>query len=124
LEDAGLADFGSYEMRGVLRHGLTACPLCLRIVRYEQLHTLVSFDEETGLINASVQVAGATRSTAVNLFHLIPLVYGSLQHVARAVAWGHANCNTKLGQRRCYSLAELREMNLKVGILREESIDT
>jgi hypothetical protein len=124
LDDAGLADFGAYETRGVLRHGLTACPLCLRIVRYEELHTLVTFNEEIGLINAAAQVEGATRSTTVNLFHLIPLVYGSLQHIASAVAWGHANCNTKLGQRLCYSLADLQEMNLKVGILREEGIDT
>jgi hypothetical protein len=123
LEDAGLADFGAYETRGALRHGLTACPLCLRIVRYQELHTLVTFNEEIGLINAGAQVEGATRSTAVNLFHLIPLVYGSLQHMAGTVAWGHANCNTKLGQRKCYSLTELQEMSLKVGILREEDIE-
>ena len=124
LEDAGLADFGAYETRGAMRHGLTACPLCLRIVRYEELHMLVTFNEEIGLVNAAAQVEGATRSTAVNLFHLIPLVYGSLQHIASAVGWGHANCNTKLGQRPCYSLADLQDMNLKVGILREEGIDT
>jgi len=124
MQVAGLADFGSYETRGVMRHGLTTCPLCLRVIRYEQLHTLVSFDEEIGLVNAAVQVAGATRSTEANLFHIVPLVYGSLQHVAKGIAWGHANCNTRLGQRRCYSLAELLEMNLKVGILREERVDT
>jgi hypothetical protein len=124
LEAAGLADFSDYELRGVLRHGLTSCPLCLRILRYEQLHTMVSFEEAAGLENAAVQVAGATRSTEANLFHLIPLVYGSLQHVPRAVAWGHAHCNTRLGQRRCYSLSELQSMNLKVGILHEEEIDT
>jgi hypothetical protein len=124
LEAADLADFASYEVRGAMRHGLTTCPLCLRVIRYEQLHTLVSFDEEVGLVNAGVQVAGATRSTEANLFHLIPLVYGSLQHIAAGVAWGHANCNTRLGQRRCYSLTELQEMNLKVGILREERVDT
>ena len=124
LEDADLADFESYENRGVLRHGLTSCPLCLRVIRYDQLHSLVSFVEEVGLVNAAAQVAGATRSTEANLFHIIPLVYGSLQHVPEAVAWGHANCNTRLGQRRCYSLAELLAMNLKVGILREERVDT
>jgi hypothetical protein len=84
----------------------------------------VRFDEEVGLINAATQVEGATRSTEVNLFHLIPLVYGTLQHVPESVAWGHANCNTRLGQRRCYSLDELQRMNLKVGVLREESVDT
>jgi hypothetical protein len=124
LEGAGLANFDSYELRGVLRHGLTTCPLCLRVVRYEQLHTLVRFDEEVGLVNAAAQVEGATRSTEVNLFHLIPLVYGSLQHVPESIAWGHANCNTRLGQRRCYSLNDLQRMNLKVGILREEGIET
>lgn len=124
LDAAGLADFSAYESRGVLRHGLTSCPLCLRIVRYEELHSMVSFEEEAGLANAAIQVTGATRSTKANLFHLIPLVYGSLQHVPEAAAWGHANCNTKLGQRRCYSLSELQAMNLKVGILRKEGVDT
>jgi hypothetical protein len=124
LKEAKLADCGNYEIRGVMRHGLTTCPLCLRVIRYQQLHTLVSFDEEVGLVNAAVQVAGATRSTEANLFHIIPLVYGSLQHVAGAVAWGHANCNTRLGQRLCYSLADLQEMDLKVGILRDEEIET
>jgi hypothetical protein len=124
LDAEGLADFDSYESRGALRHGLTACPLCLRIVHYEQLHSTISYEEEAGLLNAAAQVEGATRSTDVNLFHVIPLVYGSLQHSPQFVAWGHAHCNTRLGQRRCYSLTELQEMQLKVGILREEGIET
>ena len=124
LGSEGLADFGEYETRGAIRHGLAACPLCLRVVHYEQLHSTISFDEEAGLLNAGVQVEGATRSTEVNLFHLIPLVYGSLQHSPSFVAWGHAHCNTRLGQRRCYSLTELQEMQLKVGVLREEGIET
>ena len=40
------------------------------------------------------------------------------------VAWGHAICNTRLGQRRCYSLSELIEMELKVGIIRPEGVET
>lgn len=124
LDVAGLADAGPYELRGALRHGLAACPLCLRIIRYEQLHSLVNFEEGSGLVNAAIQVEGATRSTEVNLFHLMPLVYGALQHSPRSVAWGHANCNTRLGQRRSYSLSELQAMDLKVGILREEAIET
>ncbi|MGY1771634.1 hypothetical protein [Blastococcus sp. SYSU D00813] len=124
LKQAGLLDMSGYELRGVLRHGLTACPLCLRIIRYEQLHELVNFEEGSGLVNAAIQVEGATRSTDVNLFHLTPLVYGSLQHVADSVAWGHANCNTRLGQRHCYSLDELQHEGLKLGILHEERLET
>jgi len=120
----GLADFPTYESRGALRHGLTACPLCMRIIHYEQLHSTINFEDEAGLLNAATQVEGATRSTEVNLFHLIPLVYGSLQHTPSFVAWGHAHCNTRLGQRRCYSLSELQAMNLKVAILREEDVET
>ena len=101
-----------------------ACPLCLRVLKYEQLHSTISYEDEAGLLNAAAQVKGATRSTEVNLFHLIPLVYGSLQHSPSFVAWGHAHCNTRLGQRRCFSLAELQAMQLKVGILREEGLET
>lgn len=35
-----------------------------------------------------------------------------------------AGNHTRLGQRRCYSLTELIEMNLKVGIVREPGIET
>jgi hypothetical protein len=124
LAAEGLADFPTYESRGALRHGLTACPLCLRIIHYGQLHSTINFQDEVGLENAATQVEGATRSTDVNLFHLIPLVYGSLQHTPSFVAWGHAHCNTRLGQRRCFSLHELQAMDLKVGILREEDVET
>ncbi|MCC5954293.1 MAG: restriction endonuclease [Acidimicrobiia bacterium] len=124
LEAEGLAEFDVYDARGVLRHGLTACPLCLRVIRHEQLHELVRFEEGSGLVNAAVQVEGATRSTDANLFHLVPLVYGALEHAPHSVAWGHATCNTRLGQRRCYSLAELQQMDLKLGIVREDRIET
>lgn len=124
LDEAGLAAAEPYELRGALRHGLTSCPLCIRIVRHEQLHSLVNFEEGSGLVNAAIQVEGATRSTDVNLFHLTPLLYGGLNHVPESVAWGHANCNTRLGQRKCYSLTELQALDLKVGIVHEEGIDT
>lgn len=77
-----------------------------------------------GLGNAAAQIEGATRSTTVNLFHIVPLVYSSLEHTPQQIAWGHAICNTRLGQRRCYSLQELKELDLKVGVIRKEGIDT
>lgn len=124
LASAGLAAAEPYELRGSLRHGLAACPLCLRIIRYEQLHSLVNFEEGAGLVNAAIQIEGATRSTDVNLFHLTPLVYGELEHGPAQVAWGHANCNTRLGQRRCYSISDLVAMDLKIGIVLEDKIET
>ncbi len=124
LRHADLIDATRYEFRNVLRHGLTCCPLCLKILHYQELHETVGFEEEAGLGNAALQVEGATRSTVVNLFHMEPLVYGSLEHAPRHVAWGHAIFNTRLGQRKCYSLPELQAMDLKVGIVREENIET
>ncbi len=124
LAAEGLGDTDKLERTGVLRHGLCACPLCLRFVRYDDLHRTVSFDEADGLENAGAQVEGATRSTVVNLFHLQPLLYQSLAHAPENVAWGHAVCNTRLGQRRCYSLAELVEGARKVGVIRPEGIET
>ena len=105
-------------------HGLTKCPLCMRFLRYDEYHDTISFSEESGLGNAAEQVEGATRSTAANLFHLRPLAYNELLHTPDNVAWGHAICNTRLGQQRCYSLPELREEGLKVGVVREEQTET
>lgn len=124
LADAGLGDVAQYERRGVLRHGLACCPLCMRVLKYAELYETVDFGGEDSLANAAVQVEGATRSTVVNLFHLWPLVYHSLTHIPQNTAWGHAICNTRLGQRRCYSIDELVEMGQKVGIVREEEIET
>lgn len=124
LEQARLLAADQYEFRGVIRRGLTSCPLCLRFIRYEELHATVSFEEAAGLENAAEQVEGATRSTVVNLFHLKPLKYSSLVHTPGNVAWGHAICNTRLGQRSCLSLHELIAINLKVGIVRESGIET
>ena len=117
-------DTGSCEHRDSHRYAITCCPLCLRTLEYEQLHSTIVFEDEAGTGNAAFQIEGATRSTHVNLFHLIPLVYTSLEHRPEQIAWGHAICNTRLGQRRCYSLQELKERDLKVGVIREEGIET
>src|SRR5690606_33169827 len=105
------------EHAGVTRNGLSICPLCLRVIDYEELHKSVDFNEVDGLLNAALQVEGATRSTKVNLFHLEPLVYEALNHRPTSVAWGHATCNTLLGQRHCYALAELQEAGRKIGFI-------
>lgn len=85
---------------------------------------MVEFEDAIGNENAAGQVEGATRSTIVNLFHLTPLRYDSVAHIPQSVAWGHAVCNTRLGQRQCISLAEIIEMDLKVGIIKPEGIET
>jgi hypothetical protein len=124
LAQEGLLDASNFEYKGVLRHGLCGCPLCLRFIKYNELHEMVGFDEAAGSENAAGQVEGATRSTIVNLFHLVPLRYDAIEHIPQNVAWGHAVCNTRLGQRQCVSLAEIIEMDLKVGVIRPEGIET
>jgi hypothetical protein len=124
LRGADLEGVERYEYRNVLRNGLTCCPLCLKTLSYEELHKMIGFEDEVGLENAGAQVAGSTRSTIVNLFHLEPLAYGSLEHAPRCVAWGHAVCNTRLGQRKCYSLCEVQDMDLKVAVIRDENVET
>ena len=120
----GLYSEETLENLGAVHRGITCCPLCLKMIRYAELHDIVSFEDEAALENAAMQIVGTTRSTVVNLFHVEPLVYGVGQHSPQKVAWGHAICNTRLGQRRCYSLQELQEMDLKVGVIHEEGIDT
>ena len=117
-----LDDVDAFERAGVLRRGLTSCPLCMRFLSYEELHATVSFVDEGGLTNAATQIEGATRSTVVNLFHLMPLIYHDLTHIPTNIGWGHAVCNTRLGQRPCHSLQQLIEMDSKVGILRGERL--
>ncbi|MFD0893353.1 hypothetical protein KBB96_18160 [Luteolibacter ambystomatis] len=124
LRSEGLLSDRQWESRGVMRHALTACPLCTRFIRYGELHDMLALDEEDALENAGLQVEGATRSTIVNLFHLEPLRYDRLDHVASSVAWGHATCNTKLGQRKCYSIEELIEQGAKVGLILEDTVET
>lgn len=124
LHSEGLLDVAEYEYKGVMRHGLASCPLCLRFIHYRELHEMVAFETMDGVENAAEQVEGATRSTIVNLFHLTPLRYDMISHIPQSVAWGHAVCNTRLGQRQCVSLAEIIEMGLKVGVIRPEGIET
>jgi hypothetical protein len=116
----------TYEYNGVLRRGVCACPLCLRFIRYEDLHKMAIFVDEGGggEVNAADQVEGATRSTIVNLFHISPLKYSPIRHVPLNVGWGHHICNTRLGQRVCISLAQLIELNRKVAILGEDYTET
>lgn len=124
LNEEKLLNYNDLEYKGILRNGLCCCPLCLKIIDYNQLHDMLSLEEATALENAGIQVKGATRSTIANLFHLEPLVYESIKHVPTNVAWGHAVCNTALGQRECPSLSRLKDLDLKVGIIKEGGIET
>ena len=124
LERNGLLGAGRLEQSGITRNGLSICPLCLRVIDYSELHDQVDFAGVGGLLNAGVQVIGSTRSTKANLFHLEPLIYERLNHQPPLVSWGHAHCNTLLGQRHCYSLAELQEIDLKLGVIVDDEIMT
>jgi len=124
LAQEGLLDETTYENKGVLRHGLCSCPLCLKFINYKELHQMTNFELGSGSENAAEQIEGATRSTLVNLFHLLPLKYDSIIHIPQNIAWGHHDCNTKLGQRHCRSLAELQELDWKVGIIKPDGIET
>ena len=124
LRSMDLGSEEALEHLSAVRRGMTCCPLCLRFVRHNELHDIVSFEDESSLENAPLQIEGTTRSTIVNLFHLEPLVYTDGHHIPQKVTWGHAVCNTRLGQRRCYSLRELQLGDLKVGIIHEDGIDT
>jgi len=116
----GVLDFDRWEARGLLRDGHTTCPLCLKKLRYAELHDQVAFDDESALGNAAEQVLNSTRSTVVNLFHMTPLIYEEIEHVPANVAWGHATCNTKLGQRKCHSLVDLMNEGAKVGFIDQQ----
>ncbi|KAB1065296.1 restriction endonuclease [Salibacter halophilus] len=124
LSDENLIDTSIFEKNGTMRRGLTCCPLCQKILRYSELHDTISFEEADALSNASMQLIDSTRSTVVNLFHLKPLLHHSLTHIPVNVGWGHAVCNTYLGQRECLSLYELQEMEMKVAILLEDRYET
>ena len=124
LHQEGLDDANEYERRGALRHGLCCCPFARDLFDTPSFTIQSHLPEKAALVKRGVQIEGATRSTIVNLFHLSPLVYHSLTHVPETLAWGHAICNTRLGQRRCYSPAELISMDRKVGIIREEGVET
>jgi hypothetical protein len=111
----GLFDPKEWEALGLLRSGFSSCPLCMKLIKYNELHDQIAFSDEASLLNAAEQVANATRSTVVNLFHMVPLTYSDIEHIPQNVAWGHAICNTKLGQRRCYPIPQLIAAGLKVG---------
>lgn len=45
-----------------------------------------------------------------------PLCYSSLENIPTQVAWGHATCNTRLGQRQCFSYHSLLQTDLTIEI--------
>lgn len=104
-----------YENDYILHNGKTTCPLCQKTILYSELNEMISFDDEEGLENSTDQ-AGSTRSTKVNLFHMVPLCYSSLENIPTQVSWGHATCNTRLGQRRCYSFNDLQATEIEIDI--------
>lgn len=106
------------EHDGIVVKGEARCPLCARPLTYMELHEMLDLTDALGLANAGLQIAGATRSTAINLFHMQPLLYGSeLNHRPSLVARGHAVCNTLLGQRACIPLREVESEGFE--LLRE-----
>jgi hypothetical protein len=116
LSDHGLLDIDSMEKNGVISNGITSCPLCKKTIQYNQLHNMLEMEDENRLANAGQQVFGATRSTEVNLFHITPLLYTQLEHIPTNLGWGHASCNTKLGQMECTSIDELESEGNEVTV--------
>lgn len=115
LQKYNLLNSPHYENDYILHNGKTTCPLCQRVIMYNELNELISFDDEEGLTNSTEQV-GATRSTKVNLFHMVPLCYSTLENIPTQVSWGHATCNTRLGQRQCFSYHDLLKADIKISI--------
>lgn len=115
LDKHGLLNSPHYENDYIMHNGITTCPLCQRIIKHSELNELISFDDEEGLENSTEQV-GSTRSTKVNLFHMVPLCYSSLENTPKQVSWGHATCNTRLGQRQCFSYHDLLSTEIEIGI--------
>jgi len=101
----------------ILHNGITCCPLCLKTINYSELHEMISYEGADALANSSEQIAGSTRATKINLFHITPLCYESLEHKPSRIAWGHAICNTVLGQRFCVSLKDIIENGYKINLL-------
>jgi len=114
LIESTILDTNSLAQNYILVDGITCCPLCQKKINYSELHEMVSFKGADALSNSQEQVEGSTRSTKVNLFHMAPLCYETLEHKPTQVAWGHAICNTVLGQRRCRSLSELMDIGQSV----------
>lgn len=108
-EDPALIAPERLASAGIVVDDEARCPLCLRPLLWRELHEMLDLTEVSGLANAQIQIAGGTRSTAVNLFHMQPLLYGRpLHHKPHLVAWGHATCNTLLGQRVCVPFADVQ----------------
>ena len=115
LDKYGLLKSGHYEDDYITHDGVTTCPLCQRQISHNELNELISFEDEEGLENSTEQV-GSTRSTKINLFHMVPLCYASLENIPTQVSWGHATCNTRLGQRQCFSYRKLLSSGVEVEI--------
>lgn len=113
LEKHGLLNSPHYENDFIIHNGKTTCPLCQRVIKHSELNELISFEDEEGLENSTEQV-GSTRSTKINLFHMVPLCYASLENKPKQVSWGHATCNTRLGQRQCFSYFDLQKTEIKL----------
>lgn len=115
LAKHGLLNSPHYENDFIIHNGKTTCPLCQRVIKHSELNELISFEDEEGLENSTEQV-GSTRSTKINLFHMVPLCYASLENIPTQVSWGHATCNTRLGQRQCFSYFDLQNIDIEVEI--------
>lgn len=113
LEKHGLLNSPHYEKDFIIHNGKTTCPLCQRVIKHSELNELISFEDEEGLEN-SIEQVGSTRSTKINLFHMVPLCYTSLENKPTQVSWGHATCNTRLGQRQCFSYFDLQKTKIKL----------
>lgn len=113
LQKHNLLDSKHFEYDHIMHNDKTTCPLCQRVIKYNELNELISFEDEEGLENSTEQV-GSTRSTKVNLFHMVPLCYSSLENIPTQISWGHATCNTRLGQRQCFPLNKLKESRIQI----------
>ena len=113
LDKHHLLNSPHYKNDYITHDGKTTCPLCQKAIKHSELNELISFEDEDGLGNSSEQV-GSTRSTKVNLFHMVPLCYASLENIPTQVSWGHATCNTRLGQRQCFSLHDLKLSDIEI----------
>lgn len=120
LAKHGLLNSPHYENDFIIHNGKTTCPLCQRVIKHSELNELISFEDEEGLENSTEQV-GSTRSTKINLFHMVPLCYASLENIPTQVSWGHATCNTRLGQRQCFSYFDLQNIDIEVEITESQN---
>ena len=122
LKKYNYADIKRFKYYGAIdKNEKLACPLCLKKIKYNDLHRTADYTENSQSGNAVIQNTYTTRSTQVNVFHMRPLVYGSIEHKPYQVFWGHHHCNTNLGQNRCFSLEEIKQFK-KYGKIKKEKI--